>query len=188
MSSRLSAVLSPLDFAGPELTALVLDGEAYRLDACVAPIDELPAPVLRARALASELVPRLIVEQRTAAWVWGAISRAPATLEVCSDNTARARPPLSPRLRVREVVILHEDVADLGGIAVTTPLRTAIDLARFVADWTADDEVVVAELMRLGAFGAIDCARVMNRRRNLPNKRLALERLAACQVVVDGGV
>jgi hypothetical protein len=188
MPSRLAAVLSTNDFAAAELAAIVLDGEAYRLDACVAPIDEIPEPLIRARSLATELLPRLIVEQHTAAWIWGALPSAPAILEVCADSSARARPPLGSRLSVREVVIQHEDVAHLGSIAVTTPLRTAIDLARFVVDWHADDEIAVAELMRQGGFTAIDCARVMNRRRNLPGKRLALVRLAASQVLSDGGV
>jgi hypothetical protein len=188
MTPRLAAVLSTDDFAAAELTAMVLDGEAYRLDACVAPIDEIPEPVIRARSLATELLPRLIVEQHTAAWIWGALPSAPAIVEVCADSSARARPPLGTRLSVREVVIQHEDVAHLGGIAVTTPLRTAIDLARFVVDWRIDDETAVAGLMRLGGFNAIDCARIMNRRRNLPGKRLALVRLAACQVAADGGV
>jgi hypothetical protein len=188
MTRRLPAVLSPDDFPPAELTGIVLDGDAYRLDSCVAPIDEIPEPVLRARALAAELMPRLIVEQHTAAWIWGALTTAPSVLEVCSDSTARVRPPLGTRLCVREVVIQHEDVANLGGITVTTPLRTAIDLARFVVEWSPADELAVAELMRFGGFTAIDCARVMNRRRNLPNKRVALMRLAASQVVADGGV
>jgi hypothetical protein len=36
----------------------------------------------------------------------------------------------------------------------------------------------VRELLVLGECDILDCARVMNRKRNLPNKRIALERLA----------
>jgi len=160
------------------LRALVLDGEAYRVDDCVAAVDEIPSPILRARALAATLPHRLIAEQHTAAWVWGAQFDPPAQHEVCSDIGARSRPSPAARLRVREVVILHEDVAVLAGLRVTTPMRTAIDLARFVTEWTDDESRILAELIRLGGFSALDCARAMNRRRNLPAKKLALERLA----------
>jgi hypothetical protein len=39
---------------------------------------------------------------------------------------------------------------------------------------------VVRSLLVLGGVGVLDCARVMNRRRNLPGKRIALSRLATC--------
>jgi hypothetical protein len=176
--TRLPAVLDRKIFPVSELQALVLDGEAYRVDECVAALDEVPTPILRAQALATELPGRLIAEQHTAAWIWGAQSTPPALHEVCADITARSRPSLDARLRVREVVILHEDVAVLAELRVTTPLRTAIDLARFVQDWTEDEARTLAELIRLGGFTVLDCARTMNRRKNLPAKKLALERLA----------
>jgi hypothetical protein len=180
MSLRLSAVLSPSDFPAPELTALVLDGEAFRVDRCVAPVDSIPGPLLRAAALTAELPPRLIAEQHTAAWVWGIQADPPLRHEVCADITARIRPTLDSRLAVREVVVLHEDVATLAGLTVTTPMRTAIDLARFVLEWSDEEARIVRELLTLGECDILDCARVMNRKRNLPNKRIALERLAAC--------
>jgi hypothetical protein len=157
-----------------------LDGEAYRLGECVAAIDQPCGPALRAAALALELPPRLIAEQHTAAWVWGAISQPPARHEVCADSSARTRPAFDARLSVREVIILHEDVATLAGTAVTIPMRTAIDLARFVDVWTDEETRTVAELLRLARCTVLDCARAMNRKRNLPNKKIALERLALC--------
>jgi hypothetical protein len=83
-------------------------------------------------------------------------------------------------LRVREVVILHEDTTTLGDLTITTPMRTALDLSRFVANWNDGETQILRELLRIGGFGILDCARVMNRRRNLPGKRVALERLALC--------
>jgi hypothetical protein len=178
--ARLSPVLSIADFPRPELDALRLDGEIFRVDDCVAPIDELPTPQLRAAALALELPPRLIAEQRTAAWVWGALLDAPRPHEVCADISARARPTLSRQFAVREVVLLDDDVAHLGGMAVTTPIRTAIDLARFASAWGGPEIHIVRALMRPGEFDASDCARLIERRRNLPGKRIALERIAEC--------
>jgi hypothetical protein len=175
---RLTSVLSRSEFAAPELGALILDGEVYRIDDCVAPVDEIEGPDLRAAALAAELPPRLIAEQHSAAWIWGAQELPPQRHEVCADITARARPAQGALLSVREVVLLHEDTARLAGLLVTTPMRTAIDLARFVPDWNEKEAEIMRYLLELGQCSILDCARVMNRRRNLPNKRVALERLA----------
>ncbi len=178
--SRLSPILSVTDFPRPELDALRLDGETFRVADCAASIDEVPSPTLRAAALAAELPPRLIAEQHTAAWVWGAVIDAPRPHRVCADIGARARPAPSLQLVVREVVLMRDDVAHLGGAAVTTPIRTAIDLARFAAPWGSAEIGIVSRLMAIGSFDAADCARSMNQRRNLPGKRVALERIAQC--------
>jgi hypothetical protein len=181
MTSRLAPILSRSEFSGPELDALRLDGEVYRLDDCAVPVDEIPGPLLRASVLASELPPRLIVEQHSAAWVWGALTDPPFQHEVCADITARTRPAVGAHLSVREVVIQRDDLVVFSGVSVTSPLRTAIDLARFVIEWSQSESRIASELMRVGGFGAADCAEVMNRRRNLPNKRMALARLSAAQ-------
>jgi hypothetical protein len=182
MRQRLNSVLSRLEFPASELGALVLDGEVYRVDDCVAPVDEIAGPLLRAAALAAELPARLIAEQHSAAWIWGAQDHPPLRHEVCADITARARPALGALLSVREVVLLHEDTALVAGLVVTTPMRTAIDLARFVTEWDEDESRIVRELLVIGGCSILDCARAMNRKRNLPNKRIALERLADCVV------
>jgi hypothetical protein len=180
MSRLLPSLLSRSEFADPELTALVLDGEAYRVGGSVAALDEINSPALRATSLALELPPRLIAEQHTAAWVWGAQPQPTVRHEVCADILARLRPALDAGLSVREVVILHEDIAVLGALSVTTPMRTAIDIARFVITWNDDETRVISELLRIGGIDILDCARAMNRRQNLPNKRVALERFALC--------
>jgi hypothetical protein len=178
MARLLSPVLSPFDFPSAELSAILLDGEAYRVGQSVAPIDEVPGPLMRAAALSAELPPRLIAEQHTAAWIWGAQPYPPERHEVCADTAARLRPALDASLAVREVVIRPEDTRLVGDLMVTSPLRTAIDLARFVDHWTDEEAAVIASLLRLGDVTLEDCARSMNLRRNLPRKRRALERLA----------
>lgn len=178
MPSPLAPVLSPIDLPSAELRALVLDGEAYPLGDCVAAIDELASPAMRAAALA--LPPRLIAEQHTAAWIWGAAAEPPARHEVCAALTARSRPAFEAHLAVREVVLLHEDVVQVAQLSVTTPMRTAIDLARFVVNWNETECLTVSNLLELGHCTVLDCARAMNRKRNLPNKKIALQRLALC--------
>lgn len=183
MSYRLPRVLSPAHFARPELDALRLDGEVFRVDDRAVSVDELPGIPLRAEVLAAELPRGLIAEQLSAAWVWGATPRPPSQHQACADIGARIRPPLAKRLSIREVVIGAEEFVVIAGLAVTTPQRTAIDLARFVPEWETGHSDVVAALMAYGGFTAVDCARVVNARRNLPNKRRALERLALSDAI-----
>jgi hypothetical protein len=177
MRIRLDPILSPFEFSRAELSALRLDGEVYAVVDCVVPLDEVVSPILRALALARELPPRLIAEQHTAAWVWGALESPPPRHEVCANTTSRTRPALRVRLNVREVVIEPDAVSRLGPLELTTPIRTAIDLARCVENWSTADTTTLANLMQIGRFAPEDCEVIMNRRRNLPAKRLALERL-----------
>jgi hypothetical protein len=178
MSEPLLPILSRFEFSRPELDALRLDGEVFRLDECAIPIDEVAGPHLRAAVLAIELPVRLIAERHSAAWVWGAQLFPPARHEVCADTSARTRPPAAAHLDVREVVLLREDVTTLAGVSLTTPLRTAIDLCRFVTEWSEIESATISGLMRIGRFDAADCIRVMDRRRNLPKKKQARLRLA----------
>jgi hypothetical protein len=74
-------------------------------------------------------------------------------------------------------VIDPDEVVNCGGLCVTAPLRTVLDIARFTPRFTADLYRITAELMRLGRFGTEDCRATLDRRRNLPSKRRALERI-----------
>jgi hypothetical protein len=174
MTLRLAPVLSGLDLPVAELRAAALDGELFAIDGCWAPIDEPDRRSQRALALAVQLPDRVILEQRSAAWVWGLLDAPPDPHDLCTAIGARVRTgPGWPA--AREVVIDDDETVVISGIRVTSPLRTVVDLARFGERF--DDELV----RRLLAFGRItvaDCLEAMERRRNLPGKRLAIERLA----------
>jgi hypothetical protein len=181
MTPRIPSLLTAADFSEAELSAMVLDGAVYRVGDCVSPIDEVPSAALRAAALALVIPARLIAERRTAAWVWGAANDLPARYEVCADIGARTRPPSPHRLVIREVVIDDDEVVDFAGFKVTNPVRTAIDVAR-IAELFGDAEIdLVARLMRTAGFTAASCIAGMERRRNLPNRRAAAERLAQAE-------
>jgi hypothetical protein len=184
---RLASVLTAIDFPSPELDALRLDGEVYRLDGCSVPIDIVDSRALRAAAVRAILPGRLIAEQHTAAWVWGALGRPPRRHEACTAIDSRLRPTLSLVLLVREVVLDAADVVSVGGLALTTPIRTAVDLARFVPEWNDVEADTIEALMRLGGFGLRECEVLMNRRRNLPGKVTALARLRSVGIATDGG-
>lgn len=185
MSPRLSPLLTTSDFSEAELSALVLDGALFRVGECYSAVDEVPGPPLRAAALARVLPPHLIAERGTAAWVWGARTDPPPTPEVCVDITQRGRPVGAARIVVREVVITSGETTafDSPGLPfrVTTPLRTAIDLARWGDDFTDADAHCIAALMTAGGFGVAECLAPMDGRRNLPGKKRATERLALCE-------
>jgi len=175
--SRLPSVLSHLDLPEAELHAAKLDGELYRIDQCFSPVDEIESRQLRARALALTIPARLIVEQRSAAWIYGA-SWLPHRHQFCVDINARVRTASLVGLTVREVVIEVGDLVDMAGLPVTTPVRTVVDLARNCLSFGDDELRMSGALMRIGGFGLEECRAVLDRRRNLPHKTLALERIA----------
>jgi hypothetical protein len=177
MPFRLPAVLSRSDLPEAELCAARLDGEVYGIDECFSPIDEVERPVTRANALSSIAPARFIAEQRTAAWLHGALAFPPAVHQFCVAARARAKPPYGPRIRVREVEIDDREVQSIGGIRVTTPLRTVVDLARFSRHFGGEEESIVTGLLAIDGFGIDECRAALNLRHNLPGKRLALRRI-----------
>ena len=175
MPHRLSPVLSALDLPPAELRAAELDGELFAIDGCWSPIDEPDRTSQRALALAVQLPDRVILERRSAAWVWGLLAAPPRPHELCTAIGARVRTG-DGWPAAREVVIDDDETATISGIRVTTPLRTVVDLARF---GTAFDDELARRLLAFGRVTVADCCDAMDRRRNLPGKRLAIERLTA---------
>lgn len=124
-----SRLVTSDDWPEAELRAAVLSGELVAVGACWASPVEPQTPSLRAAAAGWTLRDaRLVAGTRTAAWIWGAASRPPAPLEAAISPQARVH--VDAGVRLREVVIDPADVVRLGGLGVTTPLRTVIDLLR----------------------------------------------------------
>jgi hypothetical protein len=175
MPPRLASVLSDRDLPAAELRAAALDGELFAIDGCWVPIDEPDRASQRAGSLAAQLPDRVIVEQRSAAWVWGLLDAPPRPHELCTAIGARVRTG-EGWPAPREVVIDGDETVVLGGIRVTTPLRTLVDIARFSAEF---DEELALRLLVLGDIQADEVIRAIGERRNLPGKRVALERLTS---------
>ena len=174
---HLPPVLGSAQLPLAERMAAALDGELFALGGGHCPVDEVATPALRLAAALTGWHERMIAELGTAAWVWGALVCEPAILELCVDLRARARPGQARHASVREVVLTPGDVHELGGRRVTTPVRTAVELARARERFGQDDAQTVRELGRIGGFGLEECLALMNARRNLPAKRRAAERL-----------
>ena len=177
--TSLPAVLSPAEFPEAELAALRLDGELYPLGDGFCALGEPEGPALRARSVLNGRSGRLIAELGTAAWIWGASPTMPLVHELCADHALRSRPASRRAVAVREVRFDPSDIGTLDGVRVTIPLRTAVDLARFRSEFTAEDEDVVRGLALLGDFEVADCIELMDRRPNLLEKRRARIRIEA---------
>ena len=176
--TRLSSVLTALDLPLAELCAARLDGELYALDEAFAPIDSPEGPTERARSVAAYCHGRLIAEQSTAAWIWGARATPPRYHELCASLGARARPVFPLRTLVREVVIDESEFAIIGGVPVTTPLRTIVDLVRTRETFGDEDAAVIGRLLSIGRTTVANCLTALESRQNLPNKRRARVRLS----------
>lgn len=177
MTAYLSSVLSQQDLPLAELHAAKLDGELIATDSYFSPIDEPDDLRHRAQLLAAMVPHRMIAEQHSAAWAWGVQDLPPRRHQFCVAIHARVSISVAAPHQLREVVIDECEVTYVGGLALTTPLRTAIDIARNRHSYVTADHDVVAALMVLGEFRTEDCLRAMNRRRNLPQKNEALVRL-----------
>lgn len=176
---RLPELLRPPLLAEAELAALRLDGEALPLGDALVPLDTADDPPRRAASLA-HLTRRsgLVVECETAAWVHCTRAAFTWPVHLCVDVLGRERLGRSQRGRigpgaVREVRFARSDLVDLGGVVVTTPLRTAIDLARL---GRASDPMLL-DLLELADVSPQAAAARVNAGRNLAYKHAAIDRL-----------
>lgn len=177
MTRPIGSVVSSLDLPLCELNAARLDGELFALDESFLPVDTVELPVHRAQALALRLPARLIAELGTAAWVLGASDAPPVPLEVCSNAAARFRAVGNPTLIVREVVLGEHDTITIGRLTVTSPLRTAVDLARARPRFDTRDAESVRRLAHSGGFSLETALDYLDQRGHLPAKRRAFQRL-----------
>lgn len=182
--------LSP--FAEAERWALVRDGHAIVTDGIICAIDEMPGPGLRLDAHlgthypgtkhigteqdAAAQVDAVAIEQ-SALWVLGAISAPPR--QVCMAGLDGTRLYVgNGNAQVRELVIPRSDCLSFGNRLVTTPARTAADIARH----SPDDDTALQDLTDLAqqtGFAGQQALAILARTVHLPFARRARQRLAA---------
>jgi len=115
------------------LRAMVADGSVRRVLSSVYAAGDVPETLeLRVAALGLIVGPDHIACDRTAAWIHGvdllSLGESPARArpEVC---VVRGRAPSErPEVRSRSRDLARRDVVRAGGLLVTTPLRTALDI------------------------------------------------------------
>ncbi len=176
MPLSLPPVLTAFDLPIAELAAARLDGELCRLGDGYAPIDTPDGAEHRAASLRPGLHDRIIAEQHTAAWIWGAVDRMPQPARYAVAIGARVGRVLGGGVLVREVVITPDETDIVAGLSVTTPLRTALDLVRTSRFGPIEEDIVLA-LARRAGFGVAELRAAIEVRRNLPHKHEAETRL-----------
>jgi hypothetical protein len=195
MADRRVLVLSAREFPLGELCAMRLDGELFGVDDCFASLDEFESPALRAAAVAAGRHPRLIAEQWTAAWVWGAVPAPPPRHTFCVRLDARVARVTSTQMVVREVALEPAEESSIGQLRLTTPLRTATDLARWCqsgagAPGHAAVVAAIAALRRVGGLSLDHCLAELEKTPHLPHKKRAqelLRRSAFSEPAVEAG-
>jgi hypothetical protein len=124
-------------FSGPELQSLAADGVLARFHQQGYSLPDVHAsPQMRARA-AANYVPagirqRVIAGRMTAAWIYGCAAE-PDRLALLVDAKRRISSLRNTRgCTLHEVRLGPFDVVSLGGLMVSSPLRTALDIALHV--------------------------------------------------------
>jgi len=161
--------------APQELTAAVLDGDLVRVGDAFLPVDLPIGPRERAAVLSTTLGTRIIAARRTAAWVWGARWQLPEPLEGYRSLGLGSMPRDPLRVRLHQVRLAEGDVTMLGDMAVTSPLRTVMDLA--MAPGAAFDEHVVRRLLATAGLAPQEVAAALEARPRLRGRLDALRRL-----------
>lgn len=171
-------------FSWPELQALAADGVLTRIcQRGYLPPGTRSTPRLRARAAALAIPPavrqRVVAGRMTAAWIYDGVQE-PDRLALLVDANRRISSLRSMRgCTLHEVRLGPFDVVSFGGLLVSSPLRTALDIALHVeADRAVPALRALLARPELGVRLRLLRLAVEASPR-LPHKRAALEKLAA---------
>lgn len=179
---RLTATLDTDTFSEAERSVLRLDGDCVALGLTVVPVDVPVSAEVRAASLMPAVVRHdLVVDLLTAAWVHGAIDELPRPLTLAVDVLDGPRMKAWAR-RPREAHFRRDDLVRLGGVRVTTPLKTAFDLLRLEAVPTPDTEAVAAALLFSARLSPTIAAAMAQLQIRCPNKQRGIDRLATLRV------
>lgn len=116
--------------SGPELAAARLDGELVEIGEAFMPADAVETPEIRAGSLRSIAGPQVALTHESAAWVHGAIDHLPPRHSVQRRTPSRIHAVVDRTVRYRDLYLPSTDTQFIGGIAVSTPTRTLVDLLR----------------------------------------------------------
>ncbi|MEG9247962.1 hypothetical protein V6S67_07680 [Arthrobacter sp. Soc17.1.1.1] len=173
-------------FTSAELQAMRLDGLVHLVigDSYLrSDFREDPATRSRSavRSVPAPMRARVALGRSTAAWIYGC-APPPALISLVTDHRRRttALPPFTPAV-MHQVALGPFDVNLIGGVSVTTPLRTALDIAVH-----GEERDAVPILRAISGTAALDCplrlveAALVNAPR-VPGKARALARLRAAR-------
>ncbi len=170
------------EFSPAERWALVRDGHAVVVQGIICILDTVSGPRLRLDALlcgdhlgvAHE---DAVAIEQSALWVLGAISVPPRQLCIAGLDGVRLYVGKA-RTHVRELNIPRTDCLTFGSRLVTTPERTAADIARY----SSDDDCAFADLTALAqrtGYRNRHALAIVGRTVHLPFAKRARQRLGA---------
>lgn len=116
----------------PELSAARIDGHVVEVGDGYIPADLVEGPDVRAGAIAALVRPGTAASSQTAAWIHGAGDAPPVVHHVRRCVERRIRAVTSARLVFHDTPLPASDVQLIGGVPVSTPVRTMLDLATTV--------------------------------------------------------
>ena len=124
-------------FSWVELQAMASDGVLTRLaQRSYLPPGTASTPQLRARAAACTIPPpirqRVVAGRMTAAWIYGCAGEPDRTALLVDANRRVSSLRGARGCTFHEVKLGPFDVVSLGGLLVSSPLRTAVDIALHV--------------------------------------------------------
>lgn len=163
-----------------ELSAARLDGDVVEVGDAYIPADLIESPDVRASSIAELVRPGTAAAGPTAAWIHGAGAMPPAVHHVRRSVSRRVRPQLSARLVFHDGALTEGEIVRIGGVDVSTPLRTMLDLATGVHR----DPRMLVWIERLAAAEpalVIESVEAMTRWNRVPGSRIGrtvLERIA----------
>jgi hypothetical protein len=158
-----------------ELSAACLDGHLVELGEGFIPADAVETAALRAESLRVLLGDTLAATHLSAAWIHGALPDAPARHTVQRAVPRRLHHVMGRRFTYRDLCVAREDLIVVGGMLVTTPVRTLADLCR-IDD--APHRHAALLTVRGGYASPVDAIAWLERHSSLPGKRGALAVLA----------
>jgi len=147
-----AAMAASLGVSHAQLRRLVGCGLVRRVCRGVYAVTQAPDDlVFRARALGLVVSPSAVVTDRTAAWLHGVDILPRSALTIPPPVSVFQRPGTRSRrdgVASGERMLLPRDIVEVGGLAVTSPLRTALDLGRLL--WRFDALGALDQFLRIG--------------------------------------
>ncbi|CAN7283258.1 SAM-dependent methyltransferase [Microbacterium sp. LjRoot45] len=162
-----------------ELGAARLDGDLVEVGEAFMPADAVETAELRAGSLGRVVGARWALTHESAGWVHGAFPDPPALHCVQRCVATRSQNVLDGRLRYRDVRIPESDVQWVGGVAVSTVVRTFVDLLRDRVLDQGDSDRAVRIMLEWRPGLADDGLRWLEQAGPVHHKRAAQEYLRA---------
>ncbi|MFE1663447.1 hypothetical protein [Microbacterium sp. P02] len=159
-----------------ELSAARLDGHLVEVGDAYIPADAVETRGLRAGSLVGLLGATLAATHLSAAWIHGALPEPPSRHTVQRAVQRRVHRVPSHHIVYRDLQVAESDLQRLGGVSVTSPVRTLADLTR--VDDPLHRRVAQSMIDSIPSIAA-DAIVWLENHRSLPGKKDALTYLRA---------